>query len=168
MLPRAAGLRWGCCLQSRACLEISFLQRYLDFDYIIVKTQLFARAKRAPVMPKKSSQAGQGLHAARQGGCRSLCTPSAGPWWRGKPAVGWHRLQTHLWLLCQSITGQQLSLLPRLRKGTAENQADLWKPPASITGECEAVYQHATEFSSQCPILQRRKKIMCNCHVVTV
>lgn len=129
----------------------------------------FCQSQESSCHAKKSSRAGQGLCAARQGGRRSLCIPSTGPWWRGKPAVGWHRLQIHLWLLCQSITGHnQLSLLQRLRKGTAENQADLWKLPASITGECEAVYQHATEFSSQCPILQRRKKIMCNCHMVTV
>lgn len=34
----------------------------------------------------------------------------------------------------------------------------LWKPPAAITGEGETVYKLAAGLSSQCPILQRKKK----------
>lgn len=34
----------------------------------------------------------------------------------------------------------------------------LWKPPATITGEGEAVYKLAAGLSSQCPILQREEK----------
>lgn len=48
------------------------------------------------------------------------------------------------------------------RRTTAENSAGLWKLPAVITGEREAIYKHATKLSSQCPILERKEK-KCNC-----
>lgn len=62
----ATGPAWGCWLQGWPCLQISFPQRYLHFDYISVKTA-FGQNQASSQHTKESSQAGQGLCRAHVG-----------------------------------------------------------------------------------------------------
>lgn len=125
----------------------------MDFDYISVKTQLFARAKQAPAMPRKAARPARG---------RALCigedtSPST------PPHRGTVEGKASLYAAAQATppAAMRTVLSGHLfcgRRTTAENSAGLWKLPAVITGEREAIYKHATKLSSQCPILQRKKK----------
>lgn len=142
------------------CSEISCLHRYLTFSYINVQTRLFARARRAPTTPKKAARSGRG-GTQQVRGAAVPPHPHAGAQCRGKAACV-RRTGCRPTSSCPAGSPNRSCLLQRVGRGTAENPAGLWKLPAAVPGEREAVSKQATKFISQCPGLQRKKvQLLC-------
>lgn len=112
--------------------------------------------------PHRRKQPGQaGAAPSRSGGAAVPPHPHAGAQCRGKAACV-RRTGCRPTSSCPAGSPNWSCLLQRVRRGTAENPAGLWKLPAALPGEREAVSKQATTFISQCPGLQRKKvQLLC-------
>lgn len=130
-------------------MQISFPQRYLDFDYISVKTA-FRQSQASSHHAKESSRASQGLCTAHRGGSAPSTAPGRGTL-QGKASTACRATSaTHTSQPVLSSVGWERS---------CGNPSQPLETPSAITGECEAIPKYATKFSSQGPVLERRKRV---------